>query len=419
MTSGVRFYSKPRFWAAILASVICWGFTSLFYYEEGAPSVDKVDEIKRAEERINYYLSEIEKHRFMLAFYDKMVRGEVGSNVDNQEGVPEGKLTKDEFLNLAEVSLPNWNSEYSYSDFSDSFDYLERQNREKALAIVLDEYAQSPMRYDFSDIWGRRKELKEADWNVGSNEILFTQSLGVGGLGGIAGFFVSYLTLYMLHWLWYFVLERIIELVRALIGRGPMKEDPGRSDRPAQVSHVDRAVDSLVEDASSKSGDSTGSHEVTKVEKLTTVQNVSSESNILEPAVNPQPSCPGIGRGFYVLFLVVIFAINYGVARWSVHEYYHSDPSKIEMTKNTMTVLSVIASLFITGARLSNIGRKPVMALLGLIPFINLYIGLLCLVAPAGYAKTKHLDPPGKIIAGTVIALFVVMLLSIIPLAFE
>ena len=48
--------------------------------------------------------------------------------------------------------------------------------------------------------------------------------------------------------------------------------------------------------------------------------------------------------------------------------------------------------------RLQNIGKSGWWSLLCLIPIASLYIGFLCLFAPAGYEQTKKLDTPTKVI---------------------
>ena len=60
------------------------------------------------------------------------------------------------------------------------------------------------------------------------------------------------------------------------------------------------------------------------------------------------------------------------------------------------------------GLRLKNTGMNPWAALLTLVPFINIYITLRCLAFPKGYAITKKLDIPGKIISFFYVLLIII-----------
>lgn len=113
-----------------------------------------------------------------------------------------------------------------------------------------------------------------------------------------------------------------------------------------------------------------------------------------------QTSHPGIGRAVYAICHLIM-----GI-------YYNTNPSNIDAIKNTLLLFAIILSLFLVGYRLLNIGKKPYLALLSLIPIVNIYIGFLCLIAPPGYAKTKKLDTPGKII-GSILLVIVVVLVAL------
>jgi len=74
-------------------------------------------------------------------------------------------------------------------------------------------------------------------------------------------------------------------------------------------------------------------------------------------------------------------------------------------------LLVLIIDFVLTVSRLQNMGRSGWWSLLILVPFANLYIGLVCITFPKKYQETKELDTAGKIIMGISIALIVLMLL--------
>ncbi len=125
-----------------------------------------------------------------------------------------------------------------------------------------------------------------------------------------------------------------------------------------------------------------------------------------------QTSHPGIGRAVYAICHLIMGIICYGVGYWSACVYYNTNPSNIDAIQNTLLLFTIILSLFLVGYRLLNIGKKPYLALLSLIPIVNIYIGFLCLIAPPGYAKTKKLDTSGKII-GSILLVIVVVLVAL------
>lgn len=68
--------------------------------------------------------------------------------------------------------------------------------------------------------------------------------------------------------------------------------------------------------------------------------------------------------------------------------------------------------LFIVAQRVTNLGSNPWWCLGMLVPFLNILVGLRCLICPEGYTDHKTLDTPGKIIGG----IFVAFILLIVGL---
>ena len=65
--------------------------------------------------------------------------------------------------------------------------------------------------------------------------------------------------------------------------------------------------------------------------------------------------------------------------------------------------------LFPIAERIRNMGWSPWWCLLSLIPIINLFVGVACLACPEGYAQSRKLDMPGKIVACAIALVFVVI----------
>jgi len=83
-----------------------------------------------------------------------------------------------------------------------------------------------------------------------------------------------------------------------------------------------------------------------------------------------------------------------------------------------VVVLAIIASVgltvFITVQRLKNIGYSGWWSVLLFVPLANIFLGLRCLICPAGYADTKRLDLAGKIITGIAVTVFLLFVAGIV-----
>ena len=76
--------------------------------------------------------------------------------------------------------------------------------------------------------------------------------------------------------------------------------------------------------------------------------------------------------------------------------------------------VAVIGHLVLAAYRLKNIGSSPWWCLGLLVPLLNIFIGFRCLICPEGYADTKKLDTAGKIIAGIILGLFVLIIVLVV-----
>ncbi len=79
--------------------------------------------------------------------------------------------------------------------------------------------------------------------------------------------------------------------------------------------------------------------------------------------------------------------------------------------------LSVIVALGIGLMRLKNTGYSMALFLLIIVPFANIWLGLMLLCAPAGYADHKTMDSSGKIVMW-VIFLPIILLIALGVLGF-
>ncbi len=77
-------------------------------------------------------------------------------------------------------------------------------------------------------------------------------------------------------------------------------------------------------------------------------------------------------------------------------------------------IITCALSFILVVNRLKNIGMSGLWSLLILVPLANLFIGVKCAMCPEGYQDTKKLDTAGKIIAGILIGLVVLSVVSIV-----
>jgi uncharacterized membrane protein YhaH (DUF805 family) len=137
-------------------------------------------------------------------------------------------------------------------------------------------------------------------------------------------------------------------------------------------------------------------------------------SHIAPPPVTIAPVATiqhsGIGRLAYFGILIGITFLT-AILQAAVA----SEPS----AAGVVTLLSVAVCFVPVVLRLQNIGKSGWWSLLCLVPIANLYIGVLCLFAPAGYERSKKLDTPAKVILSIIIGFIALMVLIAIIAAFS
>ena len=82
-------------------------------------------------------------------------------------------------------------------------------------------------------------------------------------------------------------------------------------------------------------------------------------------------------------------------------------------------IIYFLVLLYIVSQRLINIGSSPWWCLGMIVPLLNIFVGVRCLVCPEGYADHKTLDGPAKIILGIAIAAIVLAVLAIVFVGFS
>jgi hypothetical protein len=94
---------------------------------------------------------------------------------------------------------------------------LTRENRRIAKAKVMVRYDRKPDQNDM-EIWIDREKLSNQDWQAEDRSMRLLKSIGISA---VVGAFSSILLLglaFVISWTWYFLLERIRELSKAIRG---------------------------------------------------------------------------------------------------------------------------------------------------------------------------------------------------------
>lgn len=118
---------------------------------------------------------------------------------------------------------------------------------------------------------------------------------------------------------------------------------------------------------------------------------------------------PGIARLQYFAYLVVINIVYFaGIGAGAV-----MDSVAIPLT---VVSGSLIASIWLLVKRLQNTGWSGWLAVLVIVPFVNIYVGIRALAFPAGYADHGELDGPAKVIIGLFVGLFLLGIVAAIML---
>lgn len=120
-------------------------------------------------------------------------------------------------------------------------------------------------------------------------------------------------------------------------------------------------------------------------------------------------SFDGIGRLSYILWRPLLYLLLF-IPLTALS--YFLEPSISWMVLTGVTAIFIFLMIRLHCLRFKNIGISPWWTVALLIPIINLPLYLMLNICPAGYAETRKLDLPGKILAFFVIGipvLFIVL----------
>lgn len=102
----------------------------------------------------------------------------------------------------------------------------------------------------------------------------------------------------------------------------------------------------------------------------------------------------GIGRLVFVLGYFGITAMQWILAEVA---YSFADAGVIAVDV-PLALIAGVATIALSWYRMINQGSSGFWAFATIIPLVNLFVFLRCMVCPEGYADTKTLDTAGKVI---------------------
>ncbi len=139
------------------------------------------------------------------------------------------------------------------------------------------------------------------------------------------------------------------------------------------------------------------------------------ESNLYQTPEAPiietegDASCCGLNRTMFVLAIIGVFILI-------VLSALLTPVFKENQIIRYLPLVCFAGLVVAMGFRFKNQGSNPWLCLLALIPIVNLYIFGRCLVCPKGFADTKQLDGPGKVILWCYVGLILLNIVSSLSL---
>ena len=112
---------------------------------------------------------------------------------------------------------------------------------------------------------------------------------------------------------------------------------------------------------------------------------------------------PGIKRLPYFLA-----GIGVAIAQFAIVALAAEAP----MASLIVALLALVASIYLGFLRFKNIGHSGWLALLFIVPIANLFVGIMALAFPPGYAITKQMDTAGKIIIGLFVGVVIIGIIA-------
>lgn len=130
-----------------------------------------------------------------------------------------------------------------------------------------------------------------------------------------------------------------------------------------------------------------------------------------EETFGPERLYGGIGRAGYFLGYI---AISFGESFLSMAAFSVTEP--LDQGAETLIMLITgVATIAISWYRMTNQGCSGWWGVASIIPLINVFVFIRCVVYPEGYADHRTMDTAGKIIGG-LLALFLVLIVAMVVL---
>lgn len=131
-----------------------------------------------------------------------------------------------------------------------------------------------------------------------------------------------------------------------------------------------------------------------------------------EAILGPERLCGGISRTGYFLSYIAIWLgesfLNFAAMRIA-------GPLAINLGTPIMLIASCGTSV-ISWYRMINQGNSGWWGVVSIVPVVNFFVFLRCVIYPEGYANHRTLDTAGKIIGGLIL-LFILLLVATVLLA--
>ena len=141
------------------------------------------------------------------------------------------------------------------------------------------------------------------------------------------------------------------------------------------------------------------------------MENPYSSPKVFDRSIEPETALRHYGGIRRLPYLGI--AIGLGILQNVIIEVFPSVESMQSMAL-LVTLFFLVVSFVPVYYRLQNIGMNPWWCFLMLVPIANLLIGIRCLICQEGYADTKKLDTAGKITTYIVLAIFLLVLVSVV-----
>lgn len=127
-----------------------------------------------------------------------------------------------------------------------------------------------------------------------------------------------------------------------------------------------------------------------------------------DPFVSPR-TYGGIGRGAYVAS-----AVGVGVLQNILQDLARSNMGPSAGTVASMTsIISLGLLIWVTAQRMINQGSSGWWGIGVIIPILNLFVAMRCLICPEGFADHRTLDTIGKVIGGLLLGLILLILVAV------